>query len=225
MSDQLTDLALKDADAVGRVLSGDESARDELALRYRGIACALASHVLQDVFAAEDVCQEALVRAFSELDKLREPASFGTWLKRIVLRECSARVRRHSARERAEKRALEAGLLRDPFLEERPPDKDAVSGYVSRVEEAVERLSGNHCEILALFYVRGLSHEEISNFLGLPRGTVKRRLFDARDELQKSVPADRPKGDAAARRFLEAFNRSLSDRIAGTDTAEGKRNG
>jgi len=80
--------------------------------------------------------------------------------------------------------------------------------------EAVRRvLSGQQCEVLALFYIRGLSHEEISNFLGLPRGTVKRRLFDARRELQKAVPEDRPRGDEAAQRFLQAFNRSLEDRL------------
>jgi RNA polymerase sigma factor (sigma-70 family) len=195
------------------VLSGDAGARDDLVLRYRGIVCALAAHVLRDVYAAEDVCQEALLRAFLDLGKLRDPASFGPWLKKIALRECSAWVRRSAARDRAEERAAKAGVPHDPFLEEHPPEEGEVSGYVRRVEEAVERLSGEHCEILALFYVKGLSHEEISNFLGLPRGTVKRRLFDARRQLQKAVPAERPRGDQAALRFLEAFNRSLEDQL------------
>lgn len=213
MTEHGLDPAQKDAEAVVRVRAGDQAARDELVLRYREIVHALAYHVLQDLHAAEDTCQEALVRAFQDLEELRDPISFGPWLKKITLRECSAWVRRDAARQRAEERALETGVLYDPFLEEESAEEGEVSGYVLRVEEAVEKLSGEHCEILALFYVKEMSHEEISNFLGLPRGTVKRRLFDARQELQKSVPAERPRGDSAAQRFLDAFNRSLEDRL------------
>jgi RNA polymerase sigma factor (sigma-70 family) len=208
-----SDPALRDAQDVARVLSGDAAARDALVLRYRGIVLALAAHVLRDAYAAEDVCQEALLRALAELQKLRDPASFGPWLKRIALRECSAWARRCAVRDRAEERAAGAGALHDPFLDQQPPDAGEISGYARSVEEAVEKLSGDQCEVLALFYVKGLSHEEISNFLGLPRGTVKRRLFDARRKLQRAVPADRPAGDRAAQKFLEAFNRTLRDRL------------
>jgi len=213
----------RDAAAVERARGGDAGAFDELVLRYRDLVYTICYQVLQDVHAAEDVCQNALLTACTHLETLSDPGSFAPWLKKIALRECTAWGRRLSPRRAAEDEVRERSMGFDPFLDAVAESDDEYALWCERIERAVEELSQAQCEILGLFYVRGLSHEEIANFLDVPRGTVKRRLFDARKSLQDAVGADAQSArrQEEARRYLEAFHRALDARN-GTGASNGR---
>lgn len=206
-----------DAEIVLRVRDGDREAYDDLVRRYHALVYALAYRVLDEVHAAEDVSQEAFLKAFVKIDTLGQPDRFAPWLKQIALRECWAWAGRLKRREAIQAQATAAAAPVDPLLDALAAEEE--DEWIENVRRTIEVLSDRQCQFLDLYYVRGLSHESISDFLGVPRGTVKRRMFDARQELRSGSPLREqfPADREFAARFLEAFLRALEVRTQNGD--------
>ena len=169
------------AHALPEILLSSEAARErefEKRLADSGtLAFRVALGVLRNRADAEDVAQEAFVRAYRSFGALREREKFRGWLVRIVWRLSLDRIRTQKRRERRE---LEA--LREPA----PPSVEDLAGsreFRQRLADAIEELPEKLRIVLTLAGVAGHDTAEVSRLLAIPEGTVKSRLHLARKRL------------------------------------------
>jgi len=163
-----------DAELVARALAGDGRAYEKLVDRYRPAVYGLAYHRTRDPDEAEDIAQEAFVRAYVNLSKLRDPARFGAWLATITHNASSKRI---AAKQRERREATSA-----------PPPEDRRRTHVG--DTVRQALSGLPCGprlALILHCVDGYSHAEIASFLGVPRSAVSGRIYRAKQKLRRQM--------------------------------------
>ena len=142
---------------------------------------ALACVILRDTDRAEDATQEALVRAWRELPKLRDPDRFDAWLRRLVVNACYDEGRRL-------RRRAEVSLV---LLDQRSVvDASSAMAETDRVDRAFRRLPLDQRVVLALQHYYDLSHVEIAETLGIPVGTVKSRVRYGVAAMRAQLDAD-----------------------------------
>ena len=161
---------------------GDLEAFEKIVGRFQGMAYASAYALLNDAQLAEDVAQEAFIEAYLDLPKLREPAAFPGWFRRIVFKQ-SDRVTRGKhiltmPLENAHHIPM-ADFSLATFIEERERDE--------RVRRAIEDLPDRERIVTLLFYSTGYALKDIAAFLEVPITTIKKRLHDARQHLKASL--------------------------------------
>jgi len=163
-----------------RAQDGDERALGELLEAWRPRLFVQAVHLLGDADAADDATQEAVIAAMKGLRGLADPAAFGGWLLRILSNKAADAVRRGKSRRAATERlAEESPTTVDPKL---PDDED---DDIALLRAALMLLPGDRRALLTMFYLRSMSVQAIASALGIPAGTVKSRLFHAREQLKK----------------------------------------
>jgi RNA polymerase sigma factor (sigma-70 family) len=198
-----------DRELVERARAGDRAAFDALAERHRATAFGAAYALLGDAHDAEDATQEALIQAWRRLADLREPDRFPGWLYRIVQNRC----RNVLARSRRATVPLDR-VARSVAAAEAGADTEAAEA----VRAALGSLSEPHRLATTLHYVDGYSIAEVAGRLGVPVGTVKRRLHDARRRLGQS-PALRARGKrqegTTMRLFTGKGDRGETDLLGG----------
>src|SRR5215212_269701 len=175
------DASRSEASDVSRAIAGDHDAFAALANANIDRMFALARLIVRDVDRAEDATQEALVRAWRELPKLRDPSRFQAWLRRLLVNACYDEGRRVRSRS-------EVVLLADHH----PAISDESRGVIDRdrLDRAFRRLPLEQRVVAVLNHVEGLSHDEIATTLGLPLGTVKSRARYALAGLRSALEAD-----------------------------------
>jgi RNA polymerase sigma-70 factor (ECF subfamily) len=176
------------AGVVDRAMHGDH---DAFALLVAGSAnrlYALAALILGDRDLAEDAAQEAIVRAWRELPRLRDPEKFDAWLRRLTVNACFDETRR--VRRRAE-----VSLARVTHHGTTDPSRQVVEH--DRIDRAFRRLPLDQRTVLVLQHHLALSQTEIAESLGIPIGTVKSRIRYAVASLRASLDADDRVPDAA----------------------------
>lgn len=167
-----------------------------LLTRYNRRLFRLARGILANSEEAEDVVQEAYVRALSNLDQLRDRASLGAWLARITVNEALARrrSRRESVpleeiSEQAVVGAAGGTVIVGPFGRRNPEEK-AVQGEIKGLlEHAIDALPMHFRSVFVACDIEGLSAAEAAAALGLYQVTVKTRLFRARRLLRRKLDA------------------------------------
>ena len=172
------------AEFVSRLRAGDRGAFEELVRTHQHRIYALALRMLGNAAQAQDVAQEALLRAHRGLAEFRGEARLSTWLYAIASRLCLNRL---AGSERRLARYGEETLTRLP--DGRPgPDLTLERGVI---EEAIHRAIGELAEerriVVILRDVEGLAYEEIAEALELPVGTVRSRLHRARLDLKEKL--------------------------------------
>ncbi|MGN7309433.1 RNA polymerase sigma factor, partial [Bacillus subtilis] len=154
--------------------------------QFRGMALAVAYQKLEDMFLAEDAVQEAFTEAFANLSKLDNPDAFPGWFKVIVERQCYRQLRR---KQHATVPVME---IQDLFQEEdqaHNPEEQALTGEVHRLlRESISSLPSSMQLAVELFYFQGYSLKEMSEYLGVNVPALKKRLYDARSRLRRSLP-------------------------------------
>lgn len=177
-------MALTDADLVQQTLAGDVRAFGELIKRYQEAVYALAVSHTRDFADAEDIVQDAFLRAYETLPALRDPERFGAWVRGIASNMCRTRARR--ARRRRETPpawltmpAQHARSTPDGCLQARE-DRDAVLKAL-RVLNEDARLT------LLLHYLAEFSQRDIAVFLGVSLTAVETRLHRARNRLREEI--------------------------------------
>lgn len=161
---------------------GNHQAYGQIVNRFQDMAYAYAYSIVGDNGLAQDAAQDAFIDAYQSLAKLREPAAFPGWFRRIVLKHSDRQIRG----KRATLVALEdAGPLGSVQLDPAAlMDEALVRGDV---HAAIELLPANQRSVTALFYVEGYSYDEIASFLEIPISAVKKRLFNARKNLKERM--------------------------------------
>lgn len=178
----------------GRVLEGASERESESCRAHREfeerlaecgpVAFRVAYGVLRNTAEAEDVAQEALLKAYRNFGRLREPARFRGWLVRIAFRMALDRWRSVKRREKHETQ-WEAPEQRasGPTVEEMAVSSE----FQVRLGQAMEGLPEKFRLVLLLAAIEGYTLEEVSGMLGIPMGTVKSRLFFARKKLAEKL--------------------------------------
>ena len=147
------------------------------------LAFRVAQGVLRNAADAEDVAQEALLRAYRNFTRLREPAKFRGWLVRITFRLALDRWRSARRREKRETEWMQPERRAAPTAE----DVAASREFQARLERAIEELPEKFRLVLLLAAIEGYTLEEVAGMLGIPMGTVKSRLFFARKKLLEKL--------------------------------------
>jgi RNA polymerase sigma-70 factor (ECF subfamily) len=164
--------------------AGSQAEFEERLAECGPLAYRIAQSVLRNAADAEDVAQEALLKAFRSFHRLRDPRKFRAWLVRITFR--MALDRRRSANRR-QKRETEWAM---PELRPSSPSAEALassSEFQLRLELAMEELPEKLRLVLLLAAMQGYTLEEVSAMLSVPVGTVKSRLFFARKQLAEKL--------------------------------------
>ena len=169
--------AIDDAEAIARSRSGDLDAYAVLVARY-SLRAHRAAFLLGAGEEADDVVQEAFVKAFRHLSRFRAGEPFGPWLLRIVSNAATDRRRRRSVR-RAE--PLDVGLTAGGPRPDVTAERRALG---ERLRQALATLPERRRIAVVLFDVEGYSHAEIATVLGIPEGTVRSEVFHARRRLR-----------------------------------------
>ena len=173
---------------VERCRQGDLGAFEPLVEKYRERVWRLAYNYVHDREEAQDVAQEAFVRAWQALASFRGQSAFYTWLFRIVVNVATDRVRQRAARGRAFGTDIvpEADwerVLVDPRLG--PGEVAHRHQQQERIQQALRALPERHRTIIMLSDLEGLSYREIAEVLDIPMGTVMSRLHNARKRLRE----------------------------------------
>jgi len=182
-----------DADLVAGALARDEAAVRALIQKYNRRLYRVARSIVRDDADAEDVLQEAYVRAFSALGSFRGEAGLGTWLTRIVINEALQFLRRRTTRPSEVQPLSEVRERAEiiPFPHQGPqPDPETTMAQrqiCALVEHAIDDLPQEFRTVLVARTIEGMSIEETSNALGLKAETVKTRLHRARQMLRAAL--------------------------------------
>lgn len=177
---------------VERAKRGDNRAFEALVDIYKDKIYTYVLRMLRDPAEAEDVAQDAFLRAYQSLPKFRGASSFQTWLYRIASNLVIDSVRRQKRRQDggvsldAPMDTEEGQMARELADEHRGPEELAESAALQQeVAEAISQISPRLRTVLVLYDIEGMSYQEIADILGCPLGTVKSRLFNARAQLRE----------------------------------------
>ncbi len=184
---------LDEQEQILRAKNGDVAAFEMLVRSHQQIALRVAYLVVGDANVAEDVTQEAFVKAYRALPRFRAEGSFRPWLLRIVRNEALNNRRAWGRQER-----LALRLAHDPVSGGAAPSPETtVMTGIERetVLAAVGELPDRYRDIVSLRYLLGLSEAETAATLGVPLGTVKSRTARALDRLESALSALKEVGD------------------------------
>ncbi|HEX6146333.1 MAG TPA: RNA polymerase sigma factor [Acidimicrobiia bacterium] len=176
---------LIEQELIQRARNGDVAAFEELVRMHQSIALRVAVLVVGDHSDAEDVTQEAFVKAYHALGRFRQDSPFRPWLLRIVRNEALNQRRRHGRQDR-----LGLRLAGDRLSGDAAPSPETVVVSESERESVLAAVNGlpeRYRQVVALRYLLGLSEAETAETLGIPAGTVKSRTARALSRLERSL--------------------------------------
>jgi RNA polymerase sigma-70 factor (ECF subfamily) len=184
---------------VDRFKAGDASAFDEMVTRYWVRIYSMVNQLLRNPQDAEEVTQDAFIRAHRGLVNFRGESAFSTWLYQIATNLARNRYWYWWRRKRDQSVSFDMPMGPDndmtlaeiiPAPVETPDDITVTQEFVARIGTGMERLSPKHREILILRNVKNHSYEEIADILAISVGTVKSRIARARESLRSKLGED-----------------------------------
>ena len=182
--DEVGDLAL-----VRRAQEQDVGAYDELVRRYQERLYATVYHMTSNHEDANDLVQETFIKAYRALKSFKGDSSFYTWIYRIAVNKTINFLKQRKNRIHMSLNDVDFNAENDPDLvalvSERTPRRDLnLSELQEKLNGAMQKLSEHHRMVVTLHDIQGLSHEEIGTIMDCNVGTVRSRLFYARQQLQ-----------------------------------------
>lgn len=174
---------------VKRAQEGDLCAYDELVQMYQERIYATIYHMTANHEDANDLAQEAFIKAFRALRSFKGDSSFFTWVYRIAVNKTINFLKQRKKRTQMSLNDLDFNAEHDPdlvaLISEKTPRRELnLTELQGRLNEAMLKLSETHRLVVTLHDIQGLSHEEISKIMDCNTGTVRSRLFYARQQLQ-----------------------------------------
>jgi len=183
MSADVSDLSL-----VRRVQRGDKGAFDALVLKYQHKLVKLVMRYVRNPAEAEDIAQEAFIKAYRALPQFRGDSAFYTWLYRIAVNTArnwqSASFRRPVAVTHLETEEGETFDQIDGLSDQSTPESVLASRQIAQtVNEAIEALPEDLRTAIVLREIEGMSYEDIASAMQCPIGTVRSRIYRAREAI------------------------------------------
>lgn len=181
-----------DSDLVARAQQRDVEAFNELIRRYHRKIYGLVYNMTSNREDAEDLTQEVFHKAYTVLPRFRGNSSFYTWIYRIAVNRSINFIKRRRKRMGMSLDDMDGGVERDPAYVElsarESPVRDATLAELQeKLNMALQVLSEKHRTVVVLHDIQGIPHEEIAQMLGVSAGTVRSRLFYARQILQAEL--------------------------------------
>lgn len=184
---------------IARSKKGDLEAFEELVVKYERRVYAIAYRFMGNGEDANDLTQEAFLKAFQSIKGFRQEASFSTWICRIVSNVCRDELRKmkkvsHTSLD--EEIWLEEGAVAKQLKDEGPtPDQEYENKeFKEYLQRLINMLSPEYRMVIILRDIKGYSYEEIAQMLDCSLGTVKSRLNRARRALRDKINLDQRKG-------------------------------
>lgn len=172
----------QEARAIARVQQGDAEAYDSLVQKYLPRVVSIAAGIVRNAHDAEDLAQEAFVKAYQHIGRFRAGEPFGPWIYRIVT-NLSLDVRKHRVKFRHE----ELGDS-EPAARRDDAELPAMANEIARrIDVALETLPEMQRVVARLHLVEQFEHQEIAAMMGLSDGTVRSHLSHARKKLQEKL--------------------------------------
>jgi RNA polymerase sigma-70 factor (ECF subfamily) len=174
---------------VQRAREGDLQAYDDLVRRYQERIYATVYHMTSNHEDANDLAQEAFIKAFQALKTFKGGSSFYTWVYRIAVNKTINFLKQRKNKTQMSLDDLDFNAEHDPdlvaLISEKTPRREVnLAELQEKLNEAMQKLSEPHRLVVTLHDVQGMSHEEIAKIVGCNIGTVRSRLFYARQQLQ-----------------------------------------
>ena len=170
----------KERSLVARAASGDQAAARVLYDAHAQRVYRLAYRMCGDADLAADVTQDVFVRVFAQLAKFRGESAFTTWLHRVAVTTCLNTLRKV---KRFRQREVEMDEACD-----QPLDQGSIEPALRQaLATAIDALPDDLRIVLVMHAFEGYTHVEIGNALGIPEGTSKSRLFEAKGRLRESL--------------------------------------
>lgn len=180
-----------DQELVQRVQAGDKNAFDVLIMKYQQRIINVITGFVHDPVEAQDVAQEAFIKAYRAIPNFRGDSAFYTWLYRIAINtsknHLTARARRPPT---SDVDAADATNVYDaPELKEfETPESNLVSDELEQaIHQAIDELQEDTATAIKLREFEGMSYEEISEAMECPIGTVRSRIFRAREAIEQRI--------------------------------------
>lgn len=163
---------------IARCKAGDQEAHYSLYKLYSKAMYNVGYRITRSEEEAEDVLQEAFINAFRNLDNYRGDATFGAWLKRIVVNKAinALNKKKHEAIPEDD---------RWDVAEEEPPVEYGDELTVERVKRCIEQLPEGYRSVLSLYLLEGYDHQEIAEIMGITESTSKSQLNRAKNKLRE----------------------------------------
>src|SRR5436190_3182855 len=178
-----------DAVLVRRSQDGDIGAYDELIRRYQERVYATVYHMTSNHEDANDLTQETFIKGFQALKSFKGDSSFYTWVYRIAVNKTINFLKQRKNKTHMSLNDLDFNAENDPdlvaLISDKTPRRDAnLTELQEKLNAAMLKLSPVHRLVVTLHDVQGLSHDEIGKIMDCNIGTVRSRLFYARQQLQ-----------------------------------------
>ncbi|MDB6020463.1 MAG: polymerase, sigma-24 subunit, subfamily [Pedosphaera sp.] len=180
---------MEEMELVRRAREGDMGAYDDLVRRYQERIYATIYHMTSNHEDANDLAQEAFIKAYQALKSFKGGSSFYTWVYRIAVNKTINFLKQRKNRVQISLNDLDFNAEHDPDLvalvSDKTPRRDInLAELQEKLNAALLKLSEHHRLVVTLHDVQGLSHEEIATIMDCNIGTVRSRLFYARQQLQ-----------------------------------------
>ena len=181
--------AMLEMDLVKLARRGDLKAYDELVKRYQERIYATIYHMTSNHEDANDLAQESFIKAFSALKSFKGGSTFYTWLYRIAVNKTINFLKQRKNKYHLSLNDIDFNAEHDPdlmaLISDKTPTRDvALSELQKKLNEALLKLSEPHRMVVVLHDVQGMSHDEIADVMDCNIGTVRSRLFYARQQMQ-----------------------------------------
>ena len=181
-----TPAQLADGELVQTAVAGREASFEELVRRYQRPIAAYVYRMVGDYDAALDLTQEVFIKVYNSLSRYRAEFKFSTWIYKIAHNAAIDHLRRHAVREQAMTTSVD-GERREVMIESRrltPEQESERKERCTEIESVVQLLPASYRELIVLRHSHDLSYDEMAEVTGLPLGTVKNRLFRAREAMR-----------------------------------------
>jgi len=179
--------SLADGELVLTAVAGREVAFEELVRRYQRPIASYVYRMVGDYDAALDLTQEVFIKVYNSLSRYRSEFKFSTWIYKIAHNAAIDHLRRHTVRDQILTAGIE-GTRSEIVIESRrltPEQESEREERRSEIESVVQSLPPAYRELIVLRHSHDLSYDEIAEVTGLPLGTVKNRLFRAREAMRE----------------------------------------
>jgi len=188
-----------DLELVQRVQAGDKKAFDVLILKYQQRIVHVITGFVHDPVEALDVAQEAFIKAYRAIPNFRGDSAFYTWLYRIAINTAKNHLTSRARRPPAvDVDAMDATNFYDaPELKEfETPESSLISDELQQtIHQAIQSLPEDTATAIKLRELEGMSYEEIAQVMECPIGTVRSRIFRARDAIDKKIQETMNEGE------------------------------
>lgn len=163
---------------------GDRKSQMKVYDQYAKGMYHVALRIVQDTHLAEDIMQESMITAFTKMKQWNRTATFGSWLKRIVINNSLSHVRKHGKYQTVnyDDVAYEMEQTAEESI-----DMEAAGATAQKVLQVMKKLKDSYREILTLSLIEGMDNEEISEILGISNGTCRTTISRAKDSLRKEM--------------------------------------